>query len=59
MTQSRKDKVKEKLGEIGVDLSELLKDIKGYELFVYEMAVVENLQKALDLVNKSDSMIEA
>lgn len=54
----RQDEVKTKLGEISLDLFEVLGNIKGYELFVNDMIIVKDLNKALALIEKSEKKIK-
>lgn len=59
MTPSQTEKAKVKLGEINIDIFELIKDIKAYELHVQDRVIVDELQKALDIVEKVERSIAA
>lgn len=50
MIYSQQEKAKAKLGEISIDLFELIGDIEAYELHVHDLVVVEKLKKALGIV---------
>jgi hypothetical protein len=50
MIYTQQEKAKAKLGEISIDIFELINEIEAYELHVHDRVIVDKLKKALGIV---------